>query len=211
LPLRMIDEAQATFSIWNPPDDHEDNTVAYVGISTGGERLLAEVDYTAKTLETREAGLEDLTHWPVRSSLSELPSASWTASLPDGVDVLERSPSGQLVAARHHPSGDGSAAWVFIDTKTGERLWSTEVSDRVVLAWDADHYVDDDGLAHEDALLIGEHAFELVKPRTRESVDIMYGLGPAWRWVSDEQAPTRFGAEHVNAEGLTMRPHARPR
>ena len=96
-----------------------------------------------------------------------------------------------------------TSLWVFLDAKTGARLWSAELSSTDQLAWDGDSL--EDGPPQEWVVLTRGNALEIVYARTGEQLSFVRGLGPAWRSVPDEQAPTRFSSDHVNAQPLTVR------
>jgi hypothetical protein len=204
LPLPIRSDAKATLHIWNGDLD-----ITFVGIAHEDQRSWVQVDREKKTLTIVKPGPEeDEFEWPeLRPAVPE--ASRWAASVPGEIDAVELSPSGQIVAARFHPRStetDDAAGWVFFDAKTGTRMSSTQVSNRVGLAWKNDNYIGEARVAHDHALLSSEHAFEIIDPRTGERDGIAHGLGPAWRWVSDEQAPRPFTAEHLNTQGLTIRP-----
>jgi hypothetical protein len=133
---------------------------------------------------------------------------SWTVLTRGDVEALELSASRALFVVSYRDTrtlddGRGSHVWSVRDAETGAQLWTTKTASGERWAWDAGYREDVD---LDWAVLTRAGALELFDAQTAERINFVRGLGPVWRSVPDEQAPTRFSSDHVNTQPLTVRP-----
>lgn len=152
----------------------------------------------------------DLAAHGTRSSPNGAPL--WSTPIPGYLDAIEPNFLESLVAVRSHVEAtiaehrDEQMFWLFLDAKTGARLWTMEASASDNLAWEVYYTRNDVELELDRVVLTHRDAIEIVDIGTGERLSYVRGLGPAWRSVPDEQATTRFSSEHVNTQPLTVRP-----